>query len=61
MHSLWSAAVPYSNYGTGRAFELPTQSGTYLNVRLINSYPSGTSFMTKQGTYILLPLLITLV
>ena len=29
MHSLWSAAVQYTNYGTGGAFELPTQSGTY--------------------------------
>ena len=28
MHSLWSAAVQYINYGTGGAFELPTQSGT---------------------------------
>ena len=33
MHSLWSAAVPYTNYGTGGAFELPTQNGTYLNKR----------------------------
>ena len=31
MHSLWSAAVQYTNYGTGGAFELPTQSGT-LNI-----------------------------
>ena len=30
MHSLRSAAVQYTNYGTGGAFELPTQSGTYL-------------------------------
>ena len=29
MHSLRSAAVQYTNYGTGGAFELPTQSGTY--------------------------------
>ena len=28
MHSLRSAAVQYTNYGTGGAFELPTQSGT---------------------------------
>ena len=30
MHSLQSAAVQYTNYGTGGAFELPTQSGTLL-------------------------------
>ena len=30
MHSLQSAAVQYTNYGTGGAFELPTQSGTYI-------------------------------
>ena len=30
MHSLRSAAVQYTNYGTGGAFELPTQSGTLL-------------------------------
>ena len=30
MHSLWSAAVQYTNYGTGGAFELPTRSGTYI-------------------------------
>ena len=29
MHSLRSAAVQYTNYGTGGAFGLPTQSGTY--------------------------------
>ena len=29
MHSLRSAAVQYTNYGTGGAFELPTQSGTF--------------------------------
>ena len=29
MHSLRSAAVQYTNYGIGGAFELPTQSGTY--------------------------------
>ena len=29
MHSLRSAAVQYTNYGTGGAFELPTQNGTY--------------------------------
>ena len=29
MHSLRSAAVQFTNYGTGGAFELPTQSGTY--------------------------------
>ena len=34
MHSLRSAAVQYTNYGTGGAFELPTQSGTYLNIHL---------------------------
>ena len=28
MQSLRSAAVQYTNYGTGGAFELPTQSGT---------------------------------
>ena len=28
MNSLRSAAVQYTNYGTGGAFELPTQSGT---------------------------------
>ena len=28
MHSLRSAVVQYTNYGTGGAFELPTQSGT---------------------------------
>ena len=32
MHSLRSAAVQYTNYGTGGAFELPTQSGTYIYV-----------------------------
>ena len=31
MHSLRSAAVQYTNYGTGGAFELHTQSGTYSN------------------------------
>ena len=30
MHSLRSAAVQYTNYGTGGAFELPTQSGTHV-------------------------------
>ena len=30
MHLLRSAAVQYTNYGTGGAFELPTQSGTYI-------------------------------
>ena len=30
MHSLRSAAVQYTNYGTGGAFELPTQSGTLI-------------------------------
>ena len=30
MHSLRSAAVQYTNYGTGGAFELPTQSGSYI-------------------------------
>ena len=34
MHSLQSAAVQYTNYGTGGAFELPTQSGTYSNMQL---------------------------
>ena len=29
MHSLWSAEVPYTNYG-GNAFELLTQSGTLV-------------------------------
>ena len=29
MHSLRSAAVQYTHYGTGGAFELPTQSGTF--------------------------------
>ena len=28
MHSLRSAAVQYTNYGTGGAFEVPMQSGT---------------------------------
>ena len=32
MHSLRSAAVQYINYGTGGAFELPTQSGTYIYI-----------------------------
>ena len=32
MHSLRSAAVQYTNYGTGGAFELPTQSGTLPNM-----------------------------
>ena len=41
MHSLRSAAVQYTNYGTGGAFELPTQSGTY------NSYNTITRDMTK--------------
>ena len=31
MHLLQSARVPYTNYGTGGAFELPTQSRT-LNI-----------------------------
>ena len=31
MHSLWSAAVQYTNYSTGGALELPTQSGTLCN------------------------------
>ena len=31
MRSLRSAAVLYTNYGTGGAFELPTQSGTYTS------------------------------
>ena len=30
MHLLQSAAMRYTNYGTGGAFELPTQSGTLL-------------------------------
>ena len=33
MHSLRSAAVQYTNYGTGGAFELPTQSDTYIYIR----------------------------
>ena len=32
MHSLRSAAMQYTNYGTGGAFELPTQSGTYIYI-----------------------------
>ena len=32
MHSLWSAASQYTNYGTGGAFELPKQSGTYIYI-----------------------------
>ena len=32
MHSLWSAAVQYTNYGTGGAFELPMQSGKYMYI-----------------------------
>ena len=39
MHLLQSAAVQYTNYGTGGAFELPKQSGTY------NSYTTGTSVL----------------
>ena len=35
MHSLQSAAVQYINYGTGSAFELPTQSGTLICIALI--------------------------
>ena len=31
MHSLRSAAVQYTNYGMGGAFELPTQGGTLQN------------------------------
>ena len=39
MHSLRSAAVQYTNYGTGGAFELPTQSGTYMYMYLdLNHY-----------------------
>ena len=34
MHSLWSAAVQYTNYGTGGAFELPTQSGTHTHTHI---------------------------
>ena len=34
MYSLRSAAVQYTNYGTGGAFELPTQSGTLLHISL---------------------------
>ena len=37
MHSLRSAAVQYTNYGTGGAFELPTQSGT-LRVTLTSLF-----------------------
>ena len=32
MHLLRSAAVQYTNYGSGGAFELPTQSGTLPNM-----------------------------
>ena len=34
MHSLRSAVVQYTNYGTGGAFELPTQSGTSFYIVL---------------------------
>ena len=32
MHSLRSIAVQYTNCGTGGAFELPMQSGTYRDI-----------------------------
>ena len=35
MHSLRSAAVQYTNYGTGGAFELPTQSGTFNSYSMV--------------------------
>ena len=38
MHSLRSAAVQYTNYGTGGAFELPTQSGTYTCMQQAGIY-----------------------
>ena len=38
MHSLRSAAVQYTNYGTGGAFKLPTQSGTYIYTLYIYIY-----------------------
>ena len=51
MHSLWSTkpqpvryklkctpAVQYTNYGTCGAFELPTQSGTYIYIYVTLSY-----------------------
>ena len=34
MHSLRSAAVQYTNYGTGGAFELPTQNGTFYKKKI---------------------------
>ena len=47
MHSLRSAAVQYTNYGTGGAFELPTQSGTYTYI-----YHFDTSDQWKLQGYI---------
>ena len=49
MHSLRSAAVQYTNYGTGGAFELPTQSGTYIYIYIskyqcINEYQYRIAF-----------------
>ena len=50
MHLLWSAAVQYTNYGTGGAFELPTQSGTYaLYTHLPESQPEGKCIYTRQS------------
>ena len=44
MHSLRSAAMQYTNYGTGGAFELPTQSGT------LYSYTTATSALPDINT-----------
>ena len=45
MHSLRSAAVQYTNYGTGGAFELPTQSGTYI-------YYTDDTYSTGKTTHL---------
>ena len=43
MHSLRSAAVQYTNYGTGGAFELPTQSGTFTYTLCGQPYKAHTT------------------
>ena len=47
MYSLRPAAVQYTNYSTGGAFELPTQSGTYTYIQ------SGFQFIIYIATMLI--------
>ena len=60
MHSLRSAAVQYTNYGTGGAFELPTQNGTLCIISLhvcidideCTSSPCGHNCTNTNGSFV---------